>query len=129
MKMQNAEMEFVAFDAQDVIATSGDFFWFNVTGTGNWSGFAEEHGAFIYDKPGKTILNLDLHDSNYGKVPAALNQYYKVEWDSRNNYDSNPFEQYVNLYSVETIGNAGDANMELGSYQAIIDWITTNKVQ
>ena len=85
--MQNAEMEFVTFDAPDIITTSGPlggFKWFNVTGTGNWSGFEKDAKNTFgkYDAGSGSLDTLWLNGSlRDDRVDAFLNTYklYQAE--------------------------------------------------
>ena len=68
MKMQRAEMEFVAFDTRDVITTSGDIRIFTVSGLFDGknvnASFVDSNGAFSYKET--SAYNISWAFSHHG---------------------------------------------------------------
>ena len=128
MKMQNAEMEFVAFDAQDVIATSGGLtamFTVNkdlYTGPAGAADFKYwATGAWIWDNNQDHHQWLDIN----GGYPDEGKTYILTEGVSY--YEGNVTTDtkeigYLKLYEV-TEGTT--ANETLTSLAGIVKWLGT----
>lgn len=134
MKMQNTEMEFVTFDAQDVITTSGGFKWFQISDTlvpdcyGQAFGFNGNYAKWDLDSfDTSKDIKLYLKDAGGTKVKAVDNGYYKIE--SNATYSaSGPFDAtgastlIINgVSSLEGPGAAADALSDIG---AILEWLS-----
>ena len=82
MKMQNAEMEFVAFDAQDVIATSGTF---KLSGykNGTLNDIIVRFNGEDYDNP-NTLQDAIIE--NMGSMPGIEILFYINDDERRLNF-------------------------------------------
>ena len=123
MKMQNAEMEFVAFDAQDVIATSGGL-TFTVAGLGDriaGNATIVANGNEIYNGLNYSgnyvaelvaILQSEV-DSNISKGTLFKNDSSKSQrLDTL--FDGSGFASHDSKYSADI------------SYNGIYKWISDN---
>ena len=126
--MQNVEMEFVAFDAQDVIATSGDpaATFFKVT-----SGLFDPEDGWGYAGD-KAKWQTDENDFNiYKNVTDNLlgDHYYTItEGASYDCFFSEPFpgagkSGRLIFDSGLTEGKTGT---EVSNLSSILDWLGTN---
>lgn len=121
--MQNAEMKFVTFDAQDVTAPSGNPAWFRITGTGNWEGFVAGRGGIRYAFKDDNRRSIHIFDSKLKELTANYGQCYKVKPDKRS-YVSN---KAIWLCSVEAIDSPGSSKNELASFNAVLKWFMDNR--
>ena len=106
MKMQNVEMEFVAFDAQDVIATS--CFSLNSTSTYRLKGFydGEPYNAYIEEtlSDNQTTYTWNFFKngtSEQSDYPDGLSSSTKFEINNRQNSLT-----VTNLYGKDTDDNS-----------------------
>ena len=97
MKMQNAEMEFVTFDAQDVIATSGD-----PTNLVAPISLLREYNTQYDGFDFGASDNRPVQDSPTG-VQSKLNPAYYLGYS----YDVTPIRYKLNGFDVESIAASG----------------------
>ena len=123
MKMQNAEMEFVAFDAQDVIATSGDGFWFTASDFTTPKGLPLNAGSayFMDAAPYYTIYLRNADGSSL--MGASLDKSYQLvcEQNSVNKASTPGKENSAWVVAEETSNPTGT---QINTWQGILDWIT-----
>ena len=83
MKIQNAEMEFVAFDAQDIIATSGGTRTFTLGGlfdgqAGNLS-FIDSNGTFKYENVEAITVRTAFKHNTLGDLTVSKDTMFYYE--------------------------------------------------
>ena len=101
MKMQNAEMEFVTFDAQDVIATSGGSDSVVLANFGN--GILKD-STFTFG--GKTYGMPDIASKN--SMVAALNEYFSnINITTSTIFDDKTIQDLYNYNYQEALESAG----------------------
>ena len=125
MKMQNVEMEFVTFDAQDVIATSGEL-TFTVAGLGD--GIARN--ATIVTSDGRKIYNANDYTLNWSdQVAAALKNEVEGKIFAVNTkfcIDSSTSETINILFSTSILNGDGSSTLQSkwADYNGIYKWIS-----
>ena len=129
MKMQNAEIEFVSFDAQDVIATSNGggggggalTAYFQVTG--GLHKFGDYEGSGIWSKedcPQKLIVNNNSPQDNFWYV--LTQGVSSFDGDVGNNWD---YGYDLNVYNATNNGSSmPNSGEKLDSLDGIIGWLT-----
>lgn len=119
MKMQNTEMEFVAFDAQDVIATSGGFS-LNPTSTYKLKGFSDgiQYNAYIEETLSD---NQTTYTWDFFKNGTSAHSDYPKSLSSSTRFVINNGANSLtvsNLYGLDT------NDRSLAQYDKVYKWIT-----
>ena len=124
MKMQNAEMEFVAFDAQDVIATSGER---TITISNFYDG--EYHNGTIIGSDGT-----EIYDNYYGindsvdKCVNALNTFFGTSSISSNSL-LNGDVQYIDLRELIQMGEISNNPTKKDAFNGVFEWLNNEFVR
>ena len=127
MKMQSADIEFIRFDAADVVTTSG-YTWFQLTGSlvpGTYEfalGFGNKFAKWNPPFESNNAFKLYLNDSNKGSVKAYENSYYKILPGAT--YDGT-FEigSDLKIYGVEALDGPGASDKKLKDMSVILAWL------
>ena len=125
--MQNAEMEFVAFDAQDVIATSGIVgSWFTASDFTTPKGLplktSGTHSTYFMDAAGYYTIYLRNADDS-PLVGVAVDKSYQLVCEQNSvNRASTPGKENSAWVVAEETSNA--TGTQINTWQGILDWIT-----
>ena len=126
MRIQNTEMEFISFDAQDVIATSGDFTGYYLLTLGQTS--------VDYNKSTYAQGGVQLGQSTGTSQPVSLKNYFVYA----DNATKNPYLKAVagskttlqeaeSLAAGKNILYATESND--ATFSNIFAWLTQNNLQ
>ena len=134
MKMMNAEMEFVTFDVQDVITTSGDGNWFTVSGFTDTTGwYAGEHNTFILEITDDLYNQLDIWGPDGSEGTADVNKVYQlVNAPSNSNYyaPEQPLGANVfNFAGVVADEVSSGTGTQITTWAKLLEWIDQYKLQ
>lgn len=113
MKMQNAEMEFVTFDAQDVIATSGGVFSLNPNSTYKLYGIAD-----------RTAKNGYIEETDLGGTTYRWNMFEEDTASAYPNGITNDTKFYLSTprstnKDIGTIRGFDETGRAISSYDTI----------
>ena len=123
MKMQNAEMEFVAFDAQDVIATSGGL-TFTVAGLGD----KIPGNATIVANGNEIYSGLNYKSNHVAELVAILQSEVDSNISEGTLFKSDsPYSQTLGtLFGVNGYSSHDSRYSANTSFNGIYKWISDN---
>lgn len=114
--MKEAKLSVIRFDAGDVIATSGDYFYMTPAGLAEYNGIdfgaiiiaAEPENIYLsgYDSTGTYFFGFGFEEGRY---------YHLV---------SNPENNEYGIY-VELLGGKPESGTEIKSYAKVLEWLNT----